>query len=194
MKNNKSKQTYGQTRNKGPRQVTIPENPTPLEREALLQRAQYTVSWHVNRSMKTVNEIRTKLVNKGFTEEYVSETLAWAQDLSLVDDYKYASMYAESRYKQYGTQRVRQDLTKKGIDRELIDQVIEEIASDDDQIEVATRFVHTRIRNLSSVDQKSQQRIFNALLRRGYSYGIAQSAWNAAMEDKNNEIDEQYDM
>ena len=63
-------------------------------------------------------------------EQTAAEVTQRMEDLGLVDDEAYARRWAAMlwREKKYGPRRIRQSLTQKGFDRELIDQVMEEMA------------------------------------------------------------------
>lgn len=89
--------------------------------------------------------------------------------LGLVDDEKFARDFAEElfRRKKYAPKRVGYELLRKGIDREIIDEVIEELTPDPE--EQIRSLLETKFRNKLG-DIKSRRKTANALAALGYSY------------------------
>lgn len=181
--------TYSENKNprpqkkRGVRQVVIPENPTSEEKAALISRAHYTVAWHIERSDKSEKQIADKLKAKGYTEEYIEEALQWGRDLGYLDDERYARMFANSRLSVYGANRVKRDLSLKGIHRDIIDDVMSELENDDDQQEQANRLAERKISSVrGEIDQKAKARVMSAIVRKGYSFDTARRALNNALE------------
>ena len=84
------------------------------------------------------------------------------------------------REKKYGPRRIRQSLTQKGFDRELIDQVMEEMAESFADEEAAqqleTLICRKYARHLATGDPKDRSKAVNGLLRLGYDYGQIRTA------------------
>lgn len=89
--------------------------------------------------------------------------------LGLVDDESFARNFAEELFqrKKYAPKRVAYELSKKGIDRETADEVIEELAPDLE--EQLRELLETKFRNRLS-DANSRRKTANALAALGYSY------------------------
>lgn len=89
--------------------------------------------------------------------------------LGLVDDEKFARDFAEELFhrKKYAPKRVGYELLRKGIDREIIDEVIEELTPDPE--EQIRSLLETKFRNKLG-DIKSRRKTANALAALGYSY------------------------
>jgi len=125
---------------------------------------------------------RTELIRK-LTEHYSREAAESAADTleeqGFIDDEAYAAKLAESLYrrKKYGPDRIRRELTMRGIDRETAETAVEALEADErESIEslLDTKFAH------SLSDEKGVRRTFNALARMGYGF----SDIRAALEER----------
>ena len=115
-------------------------------------------------------------------EEIAREAADRMVVLGLVDDESYARRWAAMlwREKKYGPRRIRQGLMQKGFDRELIDQVLEEMNDSFMQEEAAEQLEgliqRKYARYLSDGDPKGRNKTVNALLRLGYDYDQIRAA------------------
>ena len=115
-------------------------------------------------------------------EEIAREAADRMVVLGLVDDESYARRWAAMlwREKKYGPRRIRQGLMQKGFDRELIDQVLEEMNESFMQEEAAEQLEgliqRKYARYLSDGDPKGRNKTVNALLRLGYDYDQIRAA------------------
>ncbi len=90
-------------------------------------------------------------------------------ELGLVDDEQFARDYAEQLFnkKLFGERRVVYELTQKGIDRELIDIIVEELAPNPE--ERIRYLLESKYRNKIG-DANTRRKTANALASLGYSY------------------------
>jgi len=126
-----------------------------------------------NRSLSGA-ELKKRLINKGESEETAQITVDWLCEMGLIDDAQYArSIIRHYIGKNYGMARVKDELFKRGIPREMWDDALAEL-NDTDVDDAAYRFFESKLKG--SVEQTDIKRATNALLRRGFSYeeaGIA---------------------
>lgn len=120
-------------------------------------------------------ELLTKLRQKGFSEG-AEEAVEKLEEYGYVDDYRFAKMFSGelARLKKYGKSRIKQELYKKGVSRDIIDSVLEEIEFDSESL--VSVIEKKYFRNLDSV--KGVKKTVNALLRMGYSYSEIKEALN----------------
>lgn len=79
--------------------------------------------------MRTAYEVRTKLKNLGCDDKEIDETLRFLEDFHYVDDHHYALEYIEYGIsKGRGQLRIKQELLKKGIDKETLEDAFVERA------------------------------------------------------------------
>ena len=111
-------------------------------------------------------ELLKKLKEKGFSEgaECAVEKLCQS---GYVDDERFCRIFASElvRLKGYGKRRVEQELFRKGVSRDVIHTVLEEISFDNDALSDIIKRKYLSKMN----DEKGRQKAFNALMRLGYS-------------------------
>lgn len=105
------------------------------------------------------------------------------EDIGLVNDGDFARMYARELFerKKYGAARVKQELYLKGIDRDIIDEVIEEY--DGDPVEKIRAVLQRKYPGFNE-DEKVKRRAVAALQRMGYRFSEIREVMN---------MDEEYD-
>ena len=117
-------------------------------------------------------ELTEKIARTAASQEAPQAAADRLEEMGLLDDRAFAENYARELFvrKRFGPLRVRQELSRKGIDRELIDQVmapyLEEDAGEENMaLVLAKRYPLWR------EDEKTRRRAVAALQRMGYSYG-----------------------
>ena len=133
--------------------------------------------------MMSRKELTDKLSRKGIDPDTAEETADWLESLGAVDDAAYAGViarhYAASGY---GPGRVRQELQKRGISRELWDDALSQLPDSADAID---RFLQKKLSGRTP-DRAMLKKLSDALLRRGFSWSDIRPALNRLGE----EIDE----
>ena len=118
-------------------------------------------------------ELYDKLIRKGEGEEAAESAVAWLAEHGYLDDAAYAgSVVRHYSQKGYGAQRIRGELLRRGVPRELWEDALEETSEPGDQI---SRFLQSRLKNPE--DRKEVQKLSAALLRRGYSWEDIRAAF-----------------
>ena len=111
-------------------------------------------------------EMRRKLIEKGEDEDTAEHVTAWLCDRALIDDERYAAAVARHyAAKGYGAGRVRAELSRRGIERELWDGAIGAMPENEDKID---KFIASRLHDPE--DRDEVRKLSNALYRRGYSW------------------------
>ena len=114
------------------------------------------------------HEIFEKLI-PDYPEDIVNSTIDRLEELNLLNDLAYAKRYAKdlSNLKHLPPKGIRQKLSQKGIDRDIIDEVLEE--SEIDELEQIRCIINKKYSKTIN-DDKTKRRATNALLRLGHSY------------------------
>jgi regulatory protein len=124
-------------------------------------------------------ELQERLLRKGYEREVVQEVVEELKHLRYLDDRTFAREWVEMRLgEKRGKILIRQELLKKGIDKEVIDDSIAEgfkkIASTED--ELAWRAIEKRIPRYQKLEKsKAYRRIKDFLIRRGFSSEVTES-------------------
>ena len=126
---------------------------------------------HRNHSKRELTE---KIARTAASWEAAEAAAGQKEELGLVDDQAYARDRAREMFlrKRWGPLRVKQELRRKGIDGELIEELLEEYRQRDEGGLVAENVravLETKYSGWRE-DEKQRRRAFAALQRRGYSY------------------------
>ena len=130
----------------------------------------------------SVKELTDRLKEKGESPENAEDAAQWLLDMRLLDDAQYAAMCVRHyAAKGYGPGRVRAELSRRGVDRELWDDTIQAMPENTDKLD---RFIAARLTDPEDRDQI--RKVSAALCRRGYSWEEIRSAlrrFNAETEE-----------
>ena len=126
-----------------------------------------------NRNL-SAREIEKRLVSKGETAETAQQTVQWLEDIGMINDKEYASLIVRHYIsKGYGLGRIREELYRRGIDRELWEEALADL---DGMEDAAYAFISKKLDGECGKDEV--RRATNALHARGFSYEEARAAAN----------------
>ena len=112
-------------------------------------------------------EIRQRLARRGLPPQVVQETIARLREQGLLDDAAFARSWVEMRdqHSPRGRRLLWQELSLKGIEREIAREVIADVAEED----AALRAAQKKARLLQGQDYATfRRRLGDFLLRRGF--------------------------
>ena len=119
----------------------------------------------VSQRQMSAKELRDKLKQKGFDEDTADYCVQWLLDHGLLDEESYAAAIVRHyAAKGYGTGRIRSELIRRGIPRELQEDALGTMPEPDDKID---RFIASRLRDPE--DRDELRKLTAALYRRGFS-------------------------
>ena len=118
------------------------------------RRAQEKALYLLEHRSHSKRELTEKIARTAASREAAQAAADHLEEIGLVDDRAFAETYARELFqrKRYGARRVRQELSRKGVGRDIIDQVLER------------RYPTWR------EDEKARRRAVAALQRLGYSF------------------------
>lgn len=126
---------------------------------------------------RTEKEIKEKLQKRSYDEKTIKTTIEKLKEYDLINDLEFATAWVKERleYKPRGKRLLRQELWKKGIKKEIIDQVTGELCREEDKsaLELLEK-IKKKYKNLDP--QVAKRRMYGYLLRRGFSYETAKLA------------------
>lgn len=128
-------------------------------------------------------EMFKRLVDKGESEEASEETVRWLVELGYLNDDDYAaSIVNHYTASGYGEARIKDELYRRGIPREMWDEKLSAVKSSesDDIPDPAVEYLQKKLRG--STDKDDLRRASDALVRRGFSYDEAREAVNRYLE------------
>jgi len=137
---------------------------------------------------RTGQEIRQKLQQKGFEPGQIEQVVERLISAHLIQDEKFAASWVESRNQfRPSSQRVlRYELRSKGIDEEIIEEVLQGSVED---LELAQRAAKKMVRRLTSLDwQEFRKKLSAFLARRGFSYETVSQVVRASWDELQSEV------
>lgn len=145
------------------------------------KRAKEKALWLISYRDHSKRELETK-ISKTSDREAAKKAVERMEELGLINDEKYARRYAEEliNVKHLSARGVKYKLNEKGIDRELIDQILEELNPDPrEHIEILIERKYKTAIN----DEKGRRRAVAALQRMGYSWNDINAVLSEYTED-----------
>lgn len=121
--------------------------------------------------LRSEKELYQRLKRKKFSEEAIRETIGFLKEKKFINDNKFAGMWISSRIKRpLGLRRLKEELALKGIDKGIVEAQIAQVKQDYREKEVVSEIARERISRLKGIEPyKAKARLFNYLLRRGFS-------------------------
>ena len=119
---------------------------------------------------RSKKEIIDKLAEKGFEDKFIENTLVYLKSYDLVDDLEFAKSFAKDKINlnKQGPQKIKYELYKKGISKEIIEKVLDE---DDNEYNRALELAKKKLPSYKNDDRNAIYRKLGGFLqRRGYSY------------------------
>ena len=118
-------------------------------------------------------ELTRRLVKKGSDETDAQAAADWLEDIGAVNDASYAaSLVRHYGGRGYGPARVREELRRRGVDRALWDEALEEMP---ETAEILDQLIRKKCRGELS-DPREKKRVSDALLRRGFAWSDVKAA------------------
>lgn len=113
----------------------------------------------------SVKELTDRLKEKGESPENAEDAAQWLLDMRLLDDAQYAAMCVRHyAAKGYGPGKIRNELYRRGIARELWDEALEELPEQGDRIDALLR----RKLKSDTPDRAGLRKAADYLYRRGF--------------------------
>ncbi len=137
------------------------------------QRAKKSAAATLAHHSMSKGALEKKLRDKGFSVEESSYTADWFEEKGFVDDSAYALECAK-HYKRSGCGelRIREELKRRNIDRELIEEILSEFDSYEEEI---CRLISKKVRG-KEIDADMKRKLVSYLGGRGYRYDEIRSA------------------
>lgn len=127
------------------------------------------------------NYFKKDLLNKlcpAFTKEIARFAVDRMEEIGLVNDLDYGKIYARDmiNFKKFGKIRVKSELYRKGIDKEIIEEILSELWEDEDNsVQNIIDILEKRYSNFAE-DEKIKRRAIAFLQRKGYNFSQIKQA------------------
>ena len=142
-----------------------------------IHRARNTALQFIGYRMRSEKEVKTKLTEKEFPPDIIDMTIQRLREQNILNDKTFAEAFVKQQLmlKPAGKTFFRQRLRMKGIDKNLIDDVLSEYVSSSHEDELAFAAADKLLRQYrnsrkSIDDKKLRARIASFLARRGFAW------------------------
>ncbi len=127
---------------------------------------------YISHRDRTEFEVITRLGKDGYPESVKDRVLAFLKEQGYVNDRRYTEYYIVCYKDRRSKRRILQELKNKGVDDELLNEVVETADIDTSEAvrnalkkQMAKRGIH----NIDNISYNEKNRIMAALFRQGYS-------------------------
>lgn len=129
---------------------------------------------------RSLREVRDRLKEKEVPPETIEAVIARLEGWGYIGDEGFARYWVENRSANQprGKRLLRQELWRKGVERETVDQVLDEVELD--EAGAALTLARKRLNQVRGLDEQTQRRRLAAFLqRRGYDWPTVKGALDA---------------
>lgn len=127
--------------------------------------------WYLSRYSATTKKMSGKLYEKGYKKLVVDNVISKLCDIKYLDDYAYAQLFAQTKSKKLGANRLKAELRRCGVATDIIDEVVGALEKNDifeSALQVAKKWY--RSHELETYDDS--QKFFRFMAYRGFDYDI----------------------
>lgn len=114
-------------------------------------------------------------MKKSFSEDTIRDTVFFLKDKNYINDREFAKSWVQNRIalKSVGRSLLKYELRQKGIDKQIIEDVIEEAAGNFNEEQQVLQLALVKKEKFADVEpQKAKKRIVDFLKRRGFSTSV----------------------
>lgn len=148
-----------------------------------LERAKLRAMRIISARPMSCRELYDRLVEKGESERDAAACVEYLLGLRFLNDADYAAMTVRHyAARGYGRRRIRDELYRRKVPRELWDEALEQLPEQDGELD---RLLEKRLRGIDPDDRGAMQKAAAALARRGFSWDEIKEAierWRSANE------------
>ncbi|MFN2104773.1 MAG: regulatory protein RecX [Candidatus Promineifilaceae bacterium] len=154
-----------------------------LKSQEQIERAKKNALRYVSVRPRSVYELRTHLQRKSFEDDVINAVVEYLTGLELLDDTAFANYWIDQRetFRPRSRFALGQELRQKGIDRKVIDAVLEDV----DELAAARRVVDKRADRWANLPEDAYlEKMAGFLQRRGFSYEIIREVLQDTWQDQ----------
>lgn len=135
--------------------------------EILGTRAKKRAMFLLERMDRTEHQLRDKLMQNRYPAVCVDLAIDYVKKYHYIDDLRYATNYISYQQKRKSRQKLKIDLLTKGIDKNVIEQALDEAFDSDEQIKIR-QLLEKKHYDPKECDRKEKQKTYQYLMRRGF--------------------------
>ncbi len=149
--------------------------------ESDYQRAKSRAIWYLDRMDHTEKALYDKLIRAKFSKKASAKVIARLKEVGLIDDLRYAENYANRLIESNVSKReALQKMLLKGVPYDLAKSVLEE--TETDELSQIKNVIEKKYKTKLTAENGAQK-VYAALVRKGFSYGAVKTALNTYIEE-----------
>ena len=128
----------------------------------------------IERSYKTEKEVIEKLKLKGYDDKHIDSSIQFLKDYNFLNDNYYAEAFVRDRINTKGSQKIKQDLMRKGISKDIIEEKISYIDKNAEK-DIARKLAEKKLGVIKKSENdiyKISGKLYRFLISKGYTYDI----------------------
>jgi regulatory protein len=157
---------------------------------------------YLNRRERTTDEVRRHLEAKGVQTALADQALAALTEQGVLDDARFVRLFVQDKreLEQWGAERIRRGLVARGVDRDLVEDVLAEAAEQagaktiadggsdcearpETELDRALQLLRRRF-SIPPRDRRERDRALGILIRKGYDPELAVDALAVYRRDR----------
>ncbi|MDT8716553.1 recombination regulator RecX [Clostridium sp. 19966] len=140
----------------------------------------------IEKTTKTQKEMKDKLIQKGYEEDIINRVMEFLKEYSFVDDGKYAQMYIKDKIGTKGKNKIRFELTRKGISEDVLNPLLNDSTKEKeyDGAKAAALKKYNLIAKNESDKSKIYQKLVRFLMSKGYDYDIVKDIVKSILREE----------
>ena len=149
--------------------------------ESDYRRAKSRAVWYLDRMDHTEKALYDKLLKAGFKPKPCAKVIARLKEVGLIDDCRFAENYANRLIENNVSKReALQKMLLKGVPYDLAKSVLED--TETDELSQIKNLIEKKYNNKLTAEN-GVQKVYAALVRKGFSYGAVKTALNQYIEE-----------
>jgi regulatory protein len=180
----------------GLEQEISPAQVEQLRHEDALQQALERALNYLSFRPRSREEVRRYLRGKATPAEMIDAVLVRLDQLNLVNDHDFASFWMETRaqFSPKGAQAIKHELRTKGVDREVVDELVNDAQDEERALRAGSQKARSLIR-LPDIDYAIfRTRLGQFLQRRGFGYEVITRTVKALWKEYKEEAEPEEEM
>lgn len=135
--------------------------------EVLIPRAKKRAMHLLEKMDRTKADIRSKLRRNGYPDEAINAAIEYIESYNYLNDERYSYMYVRNYCNSRSRNRIMQDLYRKGVDKDTINDAIESEYSVDEE-ELIKMYIIKRGYDVDNASMKDRDKMFRFLISKGF--------------------------
>ncbi len=140
--------------------------------EILLKRAKARSLHLLEQYDRTESDLRLKLKQGEYPPSVIDEVIKWLYSYHYLDDQRYAENLVLIRMGRESKAKLKMTLIKKGVPNDIAEDTLEKCYSSDEE-DLINRLITKKRFDPNTADDKERRRMYNLLLRNGFSSSSA---------------------